>query len=51
MEEIKRIIKIRGAENNEQILDHFQTAYREINEINKYNYVIVNDILEEVVKK
>ena len=26
-------------------------AYREINEIPKYNYVVVNDVLEETVKK
>ncbi len=51
MEEVKRRIKARGLENNEQIIDRFKTAYREINEINKYNYVVVNDIVEEAVKK
>ena len=51
MSEIKRRIKARGAETNEQILDRFETAYREINEIPKYNYIVVNDKLDEAVKK
>ncbi len=51
MEEVKRRIKARGLENNEQIVDRFKTAYREINEINKYNYVVVNDIIEDAVSK
>lgn len=51
MEEVKRRIKARGLENNEQIIDRFETAYREINEINKYNYVVVNDDLAEAVDK
>lgn len=51
MEEVKRRIKARGKENNEQIIDRFQTAYREINEIPKYNYVVVNDEVETAVAK
>lgn len=51
MEEVKRRIKARGAETAEQIVDRFQTAYKEINEVNKYNYVVVNDNLEEAVQK
>lgn len=51
MEEVKRRIKARGLENNEQIVKRFEKAYREINEINKYNYVVVNDVLEDAVKK
>lgn len=51
MSEVKRRIKARGKETKEQILDRFQTAYREINEIPKYNYVVVNDNLEEAVSK
>ncbi len=51
MEEVKRRIKERGMENNEQIIKRFQVAYQEINEINKYNYVVVNDVLEDAVKK
>lgn len=51
MEEVKRRIKNRGAETPEQIVDRFKTAYREINEINKYNYVVVNDDVEKAVQK
>ncbi len=51
MEIVKERIKKRGKENNEQIIKRFQTAYQEINEIPKYNYVVVNDILEDAVKK
>lgn len=51
MEEVKRRIKARGLENNEQIIDRFKTAYKEINEINKYNYIVVNDDLLEAVNK
>lgn len=51
MEEVKKRIKERGNENNEQIIKRFQTAYQEINEIPKYNYVVVNDVLETATKK
>lgn len=51
MEEVKRRIKARGAETSEQIVDRFQTAYKEINEVNKYNYVVVNDNLEDAIQK
>lgn len=51
MSEVKKRIKMRGMENNEQIIARFKVAYNEINEINQYNYVVVNDDLEMVVKK
>lgn len=51
MEEVKRRIKARGKENNEQIIRRFQSAYKEINEIPKYNYVVVNDEILNAVKK
>lgn len=51
MEEVKRRIKERGKETSEQILARFKAAYNEINEINNYNYVVVNDDLDEAVKK
>lgn len=51
LDEIKRRLKARGAEDNEQMLERFKTAYREINEVTKYNYVVVNDVLEDAVKK
>lgn len=51
MEIVKERIKARGTENSEQIIKRFEKAYREINEINKYNYVVVNDIVEKAVQK
>lgn len=51
MEEVLRRIKMRGAENNEQIMARFKTAYNEINQVPNYNYVVVNDDLEEAVHK
>ena len=51
MNEVKKRIKARGMENNEQIIERFRVAYNEINEINNYNYVVVNDNLDVAVKK
>lgn len=51
MSDVKARIKARGMENNEQIIERFKVAYNEINEINNYNYVVVNDDLDEAVKK
>lgn len=51
MEVVRDRIIARGGENKEQIITRFKTAYQEINQIPKYNYVVVNDDLEEAVKK
>ena len=51
MEELKNRLIKRGTESTEKILERFKTAYKEINEISKYNYVIVNNILDEAVSK
>ena len=51
MSEVKRRIKARGKETKEQIIERFTVAYREINEISKYNYVVVNDNLDDAVSK
>ena len=40
MSEVKRRIKMRGQESNEQIIKRFETAYREINEVNKYSKLL-----------
>lgn len=50
-EQVKKRIKERGAENNEQIISRFKVAYQEINEIPKYNYVVVNDVLGDALLK
>lgn len=51
MDELKKRLLKRGTENEAKILKRFQIAYNEINELNKYNYVVVNDDLEEASKK
>lgn len=51
MEELRNRLIKRGTENYEKIIDRFRMAYKEINEISKYNYVIVNDVLEEAALK
>ena len=51
MKEIKKRLLSRNTETKEQIIERFKTAYNEINEVNKYNYVVVNDDLDECVEK
>ena len=41
----------RKTENKEKIVERFNIAYKEINEVTKYNYVVVNDDLEEAISK
>ena len=47
---VKRLKK-RGTDSNDKIIKRFHTAYNEINEVTKYNYVVVNDKLEDAVNK
>ena len=51
MKELKQRLVKRGTESKEKILSRFQRAYQEINEITKYNYVVINDELEKAVEK
>ena len=51
MEELRNRLIKRGTENYEKIIDRFRMAYKDINEISKYNYVIVNDVLEDAALK
>ena len=51
MREVKRRIMMRGSENIDQIISRFKVAYNEINQINNYNYVVVNDDLDTAVAK
>ena len=51
MEEVKKRIKMRGDENHEQMIKRFRSAYKEINQVNNYNYVVVNDDLNTAVSK
>lgn len=51
MEELKKRIINRGSETPESLMTRFKSAYKEINYISKYNYAVVNDTVEEAVKK
>ncbi|WP_027634162.1 guanylate kinase [Clostridium hydrogeniformans] len=51
MEELKQRIIKRGSETEESLMTRFKSAYQEINYISKYNYAVVNDTVEEAVKK
>lgn len=51
MREVKRRIMMRGDENIDQIISRFKVAYNEINQINDYNYVVVNDDLDKAIAR
>lgn len=51
MKELKRRLRMRKTETEEKLMERFETAYKEINELPKYNYVIVNDKADEAALK
>lgn len=51
MEELKKRIIKRGSETPESLMTRFKSAYKEINYVSKYSYAVVNDTVEEAVKK
>lgn len=51
MEVLKSRLIGRKTETKEQVVTRFKNAYKEINEVSKYNYVIVNDELDESLIK
>lgn len=51
MRELRDRLVRRGTESKEKIIDRFKTAYKEINEMSKYNYVVINDEVQLAVKK
>lgn len=51
MEELKKRLEHRNTESKEKQIERFKKAYQEINEVNNYNYVVVNDKLEEAITK
>lgn len=51
MRELKRRLTERNTESKEKVMERFETAYKEINELSKYNYVIVNDEINEAASK
>lgn len=51
MQELKKRLIKRNTESKDQIVERFTKAYQEINQISKYNYVVINDKIEEAVHK
>ena len=44
-------LKNRKTDSKDKIIERFHTAYKEINEVTKYNYVVVNDELDDAIDK
>ena len=51
MKELKERLENRGTETKEKVLERFKKAYQEVNEVTRYNYVIVNDDVDSAMKK
>lgn len=51
MKELKKRLVGRGTESKEKVLGRFKTAYQEINNVTRYNYVVTNDEIENAVAK
>ena len=51
MDELRRRLVNRGTDSMDKILNRFKTAYQEINEVTKYNYVVINDDIDRAVDK
>lgn len=51
MDELKKRIKGRGSETEESLLRRFNAAFKELNFISSYNYVVINDEIETAIGK
>lgn len=51
MKELKKRLVGRGTESKEKVLGRFKTAYQEINNVTRYNYVVTNDDVDSAVAK
>ena len=49
--ELLKRLSNRQTEDKEKIIKRFNIAYQEMNEVTKYNYVVVNDKIENAVDK
>lgn len=49
MEELKKRIINRGSETPESFMTRFNSAYKEINYVSKYNYMVINDTVDNAV--
>ena len=51
LEDISKITFSKKTDSKEKIIERFKIAYKEINEVSKYNYVVVNDEVDNAVSK
>lgn len=51
MDELRHRLINRGTDSKDKILSRFKRAYQEINEVTKYNYVVINDGINKAVSK
>ena len=51
MDELRKRLVNRGTDSIDKIINRFKTAYQEINEVTKYNYVVINDEVDKAVEK
>lgn len=51
LQELKKRLILRNTDSIDKIIERFKTAYTEINEVTKYNYVVVNDDIDNAVDK
>ena len=51
MDELRKRLVNRGTDSMDKILSRFKNAYQEINEVTKYNYVVINDDIDKAVNK
>ena len=51
MRELKKRLEGRQTETHEKVVERFKKAYEEINEVTKYNYVVINDKVENAALK
>ncbi|MEG2351539.1 MAG: guanylate kinase [Bacilli bacterium] len=51
LKELGKRLKKRRTETKDKILERFRLSYKEINEVSKYNYVVVNDEIDTAAKK
>jgi len=51
LKELKRRLIGRKTESIDKIISRFKTAYQEINQVTKYNYIVINDEINNSVEK
>jgi len=51
MKDLIKRLKMRNTDDIEKIVNRFKRAYQEINYYNDYNYVVVNDEIEDATRK